>query len=215
MAFSSAVVVGNAAHNDPVGNAKTPGHANESTAFGMAYSLAGHSTSLRWRIRTMALRLPTRSLRAACRWPAVGYRRATPRRATGIRSPSWMSRRPSTGGRLTLSVRASGNRVDDLWTVPNSLTPVELKPIRGPGPLLLLAGKAYAYAEIQIGGDPAKRVGKTGNATLMALEPRASARYSGYRDLPSTLPPPSESNISGLQPYARLSPSADRGENED
>ena len=97
---------------------------------------------------------------------------------------------------------------------PNSLTPVELKPVQGTGPLLLLAGKAYAYAEIQIGGYPARRVGKAGNATLMALEPRASSRYSGYRDLPSTLPPPSDSNISGLQLYARSSPDADRGENK-
>jgi hypothetical protein len=105
---------------------------------------------------------------------------------------------------------ATGNRADHLWTLPDSLTAVELEPDYGSVPLLLLAGKPYAYGEIQIGGSTGTRVGKAGNPTLMALEPRVSATYSGYTDLPSRLPPPSGSNASGLQLYARLStPSAE------
>jgi hypothetical protein len=105
---------------------------------------------------------------------------------------------------------ATGNRTAELWTAPNSLTAVELEQAYGSVPLLLLAGQPYAYAEIQIGGSTGTRVGKAGNPTLMALEPRASAKYSGYTDLPSRLPQPSGSNVSGLQLYARLStPSAE------
>jgi hypothetical protein len=109
---------------------------------------------------------------------------------------------------------ASGNRAGELWTVPNALSTVGLDPERGPVPLLLLAGKPYAYAEIQVGGSPATRVGRTGNPALMALEPRASARYHGYTDLPPALPAPSRVNDSGLQLYARLSamPGEDPGQ---
>lgn len=107
-------------------------------------------------------------------------------------------------GALSL-VGASHNKADELWTAPNSLSTVELDPAHGSVPLLLLAGKAYAYAEIQVGGSPGTRVGKVGNASLMALEPRASAKYAGYGDLPRDLPSPSTENDSGLQLYARLS----------
>lgn len=103
----------------------------------------------------------------------------------------------------------TANRADELWTAPDSLSTVELDPAHGSVPLLLLAGKPYAYAEIQVGGSPGTRVGKVGNAALMALEPRASAKYPNYTDLPPILPPPSSSNDSGLQLYARLS-SGDR-----
>jgi len=108
----------------------------------------------------------------------------------------------------------SGNRAGELWTTPNSLSSVDLDPGRGSAPLLLLAGKPYAYAEIQVGGSAATRVGRMGSAALMALEPRASARYEGYSELPPTLPAPSRSNDSGLQLYARLSaaPREDPGE---
>jgi Pectate lyase superfamily protein len=306
---SNAVVVGNAIHNDPVGNAKTPGHANESTAFGydaqpggaldvsqvantndgaltfqsvpkgsgvqmasggaastpitasVAAGVGGGavvaglgiaSTSRRARKRVeaeLSTGHPAPSYRDSVafmdvaetlnRWEVdavshvpeadwihltyfVPYRpievgQVAPVTGEVAASGAELSRVGlyevlESGGLEVLG--ASGNRAADLWTVPNSLTPVELKPVRGSGPLLLLAGKAYAYAEIQIGGYPAMRVGKAGNATLMSLEPRASARYSGYRDLPSTLPPPSDSNISALQLYARLSPGADRGKDE-
>jgi hypothetical protein len=106
---------------------------------------------------------------------------------------------------------ATGNEPQTLWTVPGSIGTAQLDPEHGSVPLLLLAGKSYAYAEIQVGGSPAERVGRAGNASLMALEPRASARYTGYRDLPQKLPAPSASNNSGLQLYARLSaePGAD------
>ena len=104
--------------------------------------------------------------------------------------------------RILGSTRKDGG---ELWTVPNSLTTAELDPACGSVPLLLLAGKPYAYAEIQVGGSPATRVGKAGNPSLMALEPRASAKYPGYTDLPRTLPRPSPENASGLQLYARLS----------
>lgn len=106
---------------------------------------------------------------------------------------------------------ATGDKPNELWTVPNSISTVQMDPAHGSVPLLLLAGKSYAYAEIQVDGSPAQRVGRAGNASLMALEPRASARYTGYRDLPQQLPAPSASNNSGLQLYARLSaePGAD------
>jgi hypothetical protein len=109
---------------------------------------------------------------------------------------------------------ATRNRPDKLWTEPNAVSTIGLDPAHGSVPLLLLAGKRYAYAEIQVGGSPAQRVGKAGNATLMALEPRASARYRGYSDLQRQLPAPSGSNNSGLQIYARLSaqPEADSGQ---
>jgi hypothetical protein len=109
---------------------------------------------------------------------------------------------------------ASGNRAPELWTAPNALSTVELDPARGSVPLLLLAGKPYAYAEIQVGGSAATRVGRMGTPALMALEPRASARYDGFAELPPTLPAPSQANDSGLQLYARLSamPGADPGE---
>jgi hypothetical protein len=109
---------------------------------------------------------------------------------------------------------ASGNRAGELWTAPDSLSSVELDPARGSVPLLLLAGKPYAYAEIQVGGSAATRVGRMGTPALMALEPRASAKYDGYTDLPPTLPAPTRANNSGLQLYARLSgvPGEDPGE---
>ena len=109
---------------------------------------------------------------------------------------------------------ASGNRAGELWTSPNSLSTVELDPARGSARLLLLAGKPYAYAEIQVGGSAATRVGRMGSPALMALEPRASAKYDGYSELPPTLPAPSRANDSGLQLYARLSamPGEDPGE---
>jgi Pectate lyase superfamily protein len=109
---------------------------------------------------------------------------------------------------------ATRNRPDRLWTEPNAISTSELDPAHGSVPLLLLAGKRYAYAEIQVGGSPAQRVGRSGNATLMALEPRASARYRGYSDLQRQLPAPSGSNNSGLQLYARLSaqPGAESGQ---
>jgi hypothetical protein len=100
---------------------------------------------------------------------------------------------------------ATLNRADELWTAPNSLSTVELDSANGSVPLLLLAGKPYAYAEIQVEGSPATHVGKVGNPTLMALEPRANAKYPDHSDLPPSLPPPSDSNASGLQLYARLS----------
>jgi hypothetical protein len=100
---------------------------------------------------------------------------------------------------------ATRNRPDKLWTEPNAVSTIGLDPAHGSVPLLLLAGKRYAYAEIQVGGSPAERVGRAGNGTLMALEPRASARYRGYSDLQRQLPAPSGSNNSGLQLYARLS----------
>jgi Pectate lyase superfamily protein len=109
---------------------------------------------------------------------------------------------------------ASGNRAGELWTAPNALSTVQLDPARGSVPLLLLAGKPYAYAEIQVGGSAATRVGRMGTPALMALEPRASAMYDGYSELPPTLPAPSQANDSGLQLYARLSavPGEDPGE---
>jgi hypothetical protein len=100
---------------------------------------------------------------------------------------------------------ATRNKPDKLWNEPNAVSTIRLDPAHGSVPLLLLAGKRYAYAEIQVGGSPAQRVGKAGNAMLMALEPRASARYRGYSDLQRQLPAPSGSNNSGLQLYARLS----------
>jgi Pectate lyase superfamily protein len=99
---------------------------------------------------------------------------------------------------------ATRNGAGRFWVVPHSITTVDLTPQLGPLPLLLEAGKPYAYGEIQVGGSPATRVGKVGNPALMALEPRGSASYPGYWDLPSSLPPPSEANASGLQLYARL-----------
>jgi Pectate lyase superfamily protein len=308
--LASAVVVGNATHNDPVGNAKTPGHANESTAFGYSTQPGGTldvaqvanandgattssqvpkgggvqmassgtagtpiTTSVAAGVGGGAvvagLGIASRNRQArkqvevelSAGHPAPSYRDSVAFMDVAETLNRWevdaVSHVPDEGwihltyfvpyrpievgqvapvtGEVAASgaalsrvglyevlesgglevLGASGNRAEDLWTVPDSLTPVELKPVRGSGRLLLLlAGKTYAYAEIQIGGDPASRVGKAGNATLMALEPRASARYSGYRDLPSTLPPPSDSNISGLQLYARLSAGADRRENE-
>ena len=109
---------------------------------------------------------------------------------------------------------ASGNRAGELWAAPNALSTVDLDPSRGSVPLLLLAGKPYAYAEIQVGGSAATRVGRMGTPALMALEPRASAKYDGYSELPPTLPAPSRANDSGLQLYARLSavPGEDPGE---
>lgn len=305
---SNAVVVGNATHNDPVGNAKTAGHANASTAFGYeaqsggaldvaqvantndgaltsssvaknggvqmasggtdgapitasvaagvgggvvaGLGIASLNRQARKRAQAeLSAGHPAPSYRDSVafmdvaetlnRWEAdavshmpdvdcihvtyfVPYRpievgEVAP--ATGDVA-AWGAALSKVGlyevletGELEL-LGASGNRAADLWTVPNSLTPVELTSVRGSDPLLLLAGKSYAYAEIQMGGYPARRVGKAGNPTLMALEPRASARYSGYTDLPSTLPKPSGSNVSALQLYARLSPSADRGESE-
>jgi hypothetical protein len=99
---------------------------------------------------------------------------------------------------------ATRNGAGRFWSNPRSVATVDLHPRFGPLPLLLAAGRPYAYAEIQIGGTPATRVGKVGNPGVMALEPRGSARYSGYPDLPPSLPPPSDMNASGLQLYARL-----------
>jgi len=306
---SNAVVVGNAIHNDPVGNATKAGHANESTAFGYdaqpggaldisqvantndgaltsqlvpkgsgvqvasggtagapitasvaagvgggavvaGLGIASLNRQARKRVNAeLSAGHPAPSYRDSVafmdvaetlnRWevdvdshvPDAGWIHLTyfvPYRPIEVGQVAPVTGEVAASG-ATLSrvglyevlesgglevLGASGNRAADLWTVPNSLTPVELEPVRGSGPLLLLAGKAYAYAEIQVGGYPARRVGKAGNPTLMALEPRASARYPGYRDLPSTLPPPSRSNISALQLYARLSPSTDRSEDE-
>jgi hypothetical protein len=303
---SNAVVVGNATHNDPVGNATKAGHANASTAFGyevqpggaldvsqvantndgaltsefvpkggvqlasdgaastpittsVAAGVGGGAVVAGLGIASLNRRARKRvEVELSAGHPAPSYRDSvafmdvaeTLNRwevdavshmpdADWIHLTYFVPYRPIEVGQVapvtgeiaasgaTLSrvglyevlesgglevLGASDNRAADLWTVPNSLTSVELKPVRGSDPLMLLAGKAYAYAELQIGGYSATRVGKAGNATLMALEPRASARYSGYRDLPSTLPPPSGENISGLQLYARLSPGTDRGE---
>lgn len=107
-------------------------------------------------------------------------------------------------GELNL-LGATSNYAGKLWAAPHSVTTVDLDPRFGPVPLPLVAGKHYAYAEIQKGGSPAARVGKVGNPALMALDPRGSAKYRGYGDLPPSLPAPSEVNASGLQLYARLS----------
>jgi hypothetical protein len=106
-------------------------------------------------------------------------------------------------GELRL-IGATRNRTSRLGTIPDSISIAKLDTKFGSVPLALLAGKPYAYAEIQVGGSPATRVGKTGNAEVMALPPRASAKYAGYQDLPQTLPAPSTVNASGLQFYARM-----------
>jgi hypothetical protein len=103
---------------------------------------------------------------------------------------------------------ATRNGAGRFWTAPYSVTTVDLDPRFGQLPLLLTAGIPYAYAEIQVGGSPATRVGKVGNPGVMALEPRGSARYAGYGDLPAALPPPDGANASGIQFYARLTSTA-------
>jgi hypothetical protein len=106
-------------------------------------------------------------------------------------------------GELNL-IGATRNGAGRFWSVSNSVTEIALASNFAQLPLVLVAGKTYAYAEIQVGGSSAARLGKVGNPGLMALEPRGSAKYRGYQDLPSSLPSPSGENASGIQLYARL-----------
>lgn len=92
-----------------------------------------------------------------------------------------------------------------LWTAAGMTTTLAFDPQFGAVPLRLVAGRRYAYAEIQVGGTPAGKIGRAGPSTLLSLEPRAAAIYRDLSDLPEVLAAPTGENNTGLMIYARFS----------